>query len=95
MGHYCCEDMKNADKAEVIDYCEPDFLTTIDTKDTAWGIFYCPFCGKKLKGTPKAEKIMKKALKEINEGKYETGTIEDLKRRTSSERNQSVEDVGK
>jgi len=49
-NEYCCKGMREADKEEVIDYCEPN-LTTIDAKGWAFPISYCPFCCKKLEGS--------------------------------------------
>lgn len=58
---FCCEDMRRADQDGAIDYFD-DHLTTIDTKKNAWVVRYCPFCGKKLKGTVKATRVIKQDI---------------------------------
>ena len=79
---YCCIAMQEADQDEAIDYCEPN-LTTIDAKGNAYPINWCPFCGKKLVGSIKAQKEILKSIKDMKEGRVVTGTIEDLKRDTA------------
>lgn len=56
---YCCKMMKQADEEELIDYC-PGHFTSIDTENEAWAIYYCPFCGKSLKGTERSVKRIAK-----------------------------------
>jgi len=56
---YCCATMKLADERGLIDY-SPGHLTTIDTKNNAWVVHFCPFCGKHLKGTERTIKRINK-----------------------------------
>jgi len=62
---YCCKGMREADKEEVIDYCEPN-LTTIDAKGLAFPISYCPFCCKKLEGSIASMERITNAAKEYS-----------------------------
>ena len=64
-NEYCCKGMKEADKEEVIDYCEPN-LTTIDAKGWAFPISYCPFCCKKLEGSIASMERITNAAKEYS-----------------------------
>ena len=63
--------MKELDKDNIIDYCPPN-LTTLDIKKNAYPIYFCPFCGKKIKGCKKFVAKLKKQLKEIKDGTIKT-----------------------
>jgi len=70
--------MKELDKKEIIDYCPPN-LTTLDVKEKAYPIYFCPFCGKEIIGCKKFVKKLKKQFKEIKEGKIKTIPLKELK----------------
>lgn len=60
-AYYCCKLMKELDRKCIIDYCPPH-LTTLDVKHSAYPIYFCPFCGKKIKGSKNSVKKLKKYL---------------------------------
>ena len=75
--YYCCKYMEESDKKEIIDYCPPN-LTTLDVKENAYPIYFCPFCGKKIKGCKEFVKKLKKQCKGIQDGTIKTISCEEL-----------------
>ena len=75
--HYCCDNMKDLDEKEIIDYCPPN-LTTLDIKGNGYPIYFCPFCGKKIEGCKDFVKKLKEQCKGIEDGTIETISLEEL-----------------
>ncbi len=76
-SYYCCKYMKESDEKRIIDYCPPN-LTTWDTKRNAYPIYFCPFCGKKIKGCKEFVRKLKKQCKGIKDGTIKTIPLEKL-----------------
>ena len=75
--YYCCKYMKELDEKGVIDYSPPN-LTTLDVKEGTSPIYFCPFCGKKIKGCKKFVNKLKKQCKGINDGIIKTISYKEL-----------------
>ena len=75
---YCCNGMKELDEKGIIDYCPPN-LTTLDVKEGAYPIYFCPFCGKEIEGSKKFVRKLKKQCKDIESGKIKTVPFDKLK----------------
>jgi len=60
--YYCCKKIKELDEKKIIDYCPPN-LTTLDVKRKAYPIYFCPFCGKKIKGSKEFVRRLKRQVK--------------------------------
>ena len=78
--YYCCKLMKELDEKGIIDYCVPN-LTTLDVKRECYPIYFCPFCGKEIKGSKKFVNKLKKQVKDINSGKLKTSPLSKLNKR--------------
>ena len=71
---YCCKKMKELDEEGIIDYCVPN-LTTLDAKGKCYPIYFCPFCGKIIKGCKEFFKKLKNQVKDINDRKIKTVSL--------------------
>lgn len=75
--YYCCENMKDFDGNDIIDYC-PGNLTTLDIVENSYPIYFCPFCGKEIEGCKEFVKKIKEQWKGIKDGTIETVPLEEL-----------------
>ena len=84
---YCCKNMKELDKKEIIDYCPPN-LTSLDVDGNCYPIYFCPFCGKEIEGSKKFVKKLKSQVKGIKEGKIKTYSADELIRNSKLKRSE-------